>query len=101
MAKLIRLTLCLATDSCRLRSGTGPRTHLFVLLLLGGSLESLPGEGAAVEVHEHVAQGLHVVPPALLDTQVGVDGGVARRPRQVLVLSAEKKKSRLENRNNY
>ena len=68
MAKLIRLTLCLATDSCRLRSGTGPRTHLFVLLLLGGGLETLPREGATVEVHQDVAEGFHVVATRLFDS---------------------------------
>jgi hypothetical protein len=38
------------------------------------------------EVHEDVAEALHVVPSALLNAEVGVDAGVARRPRQVLVL---------------
>ena len=37
-----------------------------VLLPLGGGLESLPGQGAQVEVHEDVAQGLQVVTPGLL-----------------------------------
>lgn len=60
---------------------------LLVLLLLGGGLEALPGQGPPQEVHEDIAQGLDVIPAALLDAQVGVDGGVARRPCQVLVLS--------------
>lgn len=59
---------------------------LFVLLLLVGGLEALPGQRAAVEVHHHVAEGLHVVPAALLDAEVGVDRGVPGRPGQVLVL---------------
>ena len=50
-------------------------------------LEPLPGQAAPVEVHEHIAQRLHVVSPTLLDAQVGVDAGIARRPRQVLVFS--------------
>ena len=58
---------------------------LLVLLLLGGGLEPLPGQGAPVEVHQHVAQALHVVPPALFDPEVGVDGGVPSRAGQVLV----------------
>jgi len=65
-------------------------TDLLVLLLLGGGLQSLPGEGASVEVHEDVAQGLHVVSPALFDSQMGVDRGVAGRPGQILVLSKRK-----------
>ena len=50
-------------------------------------LESLPGQTAPVEVHEHVAERFHVVAAALLDAEVRVDGGVARRARQVLVLA--------------
>lgn len=38
----------------------------FILLSLGSSLEPLPGQRAQVEVHEHVAQGLQVVPSGLL-----------------------------------
>ena len=60
---------------------------LLVLLLLGGGLEALPGQRAAIEVHAHVAERLHVVASALLDAQVGVDGRVARRARQILVLA--------------
>lgn len=62
---------------------------LLVLLLFGSSLKALPRQGAPQEVHDHVAQRLNVVPPALLDAQVRVDAGIPRRPRQVLVLSAE------------
>ena len=40
-------------------------------------LESLPGQGAPVKVHEDVSQTLHVVPARLLDTQVGVDRGIS------------------------
>lgn len=38
----------------------------FILLSLGSSLEALPGQRAQVEVHEHVAKGLQVVPSGLL-----------------------------------
>ena len=37
------------------RSGHLLLADLLVLLLLGGCLEALPGQGAQVEVHEHVA----------------------------------------------
>lgn len=39
------------------------------------------------KVHEDISEALHVVPPALLYAKVGVDAGVAGRPRQVLVFS--------------
>lgn len=49
----------------------GGRGHLslhdaVVLLLLCGSFETLPGEGTSKEVHENVAEGLHVVTTRLL-----------------------------------
>ena len=56
-------------------------------MLFGGRLEALPRQRAAVEIHAHVAERLHVVAATLLDAQVGVDGGVARRARQILVLA--------------
>lgn len=40
-----------------------------VLLAFGGCLEALPGQGAQVEVHEHVAQALQVISTALLCTR--------------------------------
>lgn len=46
--------------------------YSFIFLPLGGSLESLPRQAAAIEVHEHVAQGLQVVAPRLFDAQVGI-----------------------------
>lgn len=57
-----------------------------VLLALVGRLQALPGQCAQVEIHKYVAERLQVVPPRLLDAQVRVDGRVARRARQVLVL---------------
>ncbi len=56
-------------------------------MLLGGGLEPLPGQRASIKVHGHVAERLHVVATTLLNAQVGVNGGVARRARQILVLS--------------
>ena len=49
-------------------------------------LEALPGQTAAVEVHQYVAEGLHIVPATLFYPQVSVDAGVAGCTRQVLVL---------------
>lgn len=58
-----------------------------VLLSLGLGLEALPRQRAAVEVHEHVAERLEIVATTLLDAHVRVDGGVAGRARQILVLA--------------
>lgn len=89
----------------------GRRSHLLlhdavILLLLGRGLETLPRELSTQEIHKDVCQQLEVVaarflcdicqdPPGnvsanavLTDTQVRVDGGVARGTRQVLVLPA-------------
>lgn len=57
-----------------------------VLLLLGSSLESLPGQRAAQEVHEHVSERLEIITTSLLNTQVSVDRGVTSGTSQVLVL---------------
>ena len=37
------------------------------------------------EVHENISKTLHIIPPALLDTKVGVDAGVPSGASQVLV----------------
>mmetsp|Transcript_1763 Transcript_1763/g.5240 ORF Transcript_1763/g.5240 Transcript_1763/m.5240 type:complete len:352 (+) Transcript_1763:405-1460(+) len=58
-----------------------------VLLLLGVGAQALPGQRAAQEVHEHEAERLQIVAPALLDAQVVVDARVARRAGEVLVLA--------------
>jgi len=58
-----------------------------VLLLLRCSPQALPWQGALDEVHEDIAETLHVVPSALLDAKVGVDRGVPSCPREVLVFS--------------
>lgn len=42
-------------------------------MLVGGSLQSLPGETSAQEVHEDVAQSLQIVTSGLLTTQMCVD----------------------------
>lgn len=48
-------------------------------------IQYLPGQRALQEVHEHVAEGLHVVPARILDALVRVHGGVADRPHHALV----------------
>jgi len=51
---------------------------LLILLLLGDGLKTLPGQTAPQELHQVLTQPLQVVPPALLDAKVGVDGGISR-----------------------
>jgi hypothetical protein len=58
-----------------------------VLLLLGGSLETLPWKRATAEVEHDISERLHVVTARLLDTQVSVDAGIAGCASQVLVLT--------------
>lgn len=62
-------------------------TNLLILLLVSGSLETLPGQAAAEEVHENVAEGLEIVSARLLAPQVGVDAHVASRARERLSLA--------------
>lgn len=64
--------------------------HLFlhdpvVLLLLGGGLETLPGEGTTEEIHEDVGEGFEIVATGLLNTQMSVDGRVAGGAGQILI----------------
>jgi hypothetical protein len=58
-----------------------------ILLLLGGSLQSLPRQRTSKEVHEYVAEGFEVVSSRLLNTEMCVDRGVTSGTGQVLVLS--------------
>jgi len=62
-------------------------TDLFIFLLLGCSLQSLPRKATSVEVHENISQALHVIPPTLLNAQVCIDGGISGSAGQVFVLS--------------
>ena len=72
-----------------------------VLLLLGGSLESLPWKLASKEVllvssdsqlryteayHEDITKRLEIISSRLLDTQMGIDRSVPSSTSQVLVL---------------
>jgi hypothetical protein len=54
-------------------------------LLCGGS-QTLPWQSPCDKVHEDVAEGFHVISPALLDPQVSVDAGIASRSRQIFIL---------------
>ena len=56
-------------------------------MLLRRGAQPLPRKSSCDEVHQNVPKTLHVVPAALLDPQMRVDAGVARRARQVLVFS--------------
>lgn len=58
-----------------------------ILLLLGSSLETLPGKGTTAEVEHDVAQRLHIVSSGLLNTQMSVDRCVTSSSGKVLVLS--------------
>lgn len=50
--------------------------NLLILLLVGGSLETLPGEATSEEVQEDVAQSFEVITSRLFTSQVGVDAHV-------------------------
>mmetsp|Transcript_75846 Transcript_75846/g.226122 ORF Transcript_75846/g.226122 Transcript_75846/m.226122 type:complete len:247 (-) Transcript_75846:219-959(-) len=54
-----------------------------VLLLLCLCLQPGPGKLPSEEVDEHVAYGFHVIPAALLQALVRIDGGIARSAREV------------------
>src|ERR1700677_763024 len=53
--------------------------NVVVLLLLGSSLEPLPWEGTAEEVHQHVGKGFEIVMAGLLNIQMDVDVSVMSR----------------------
>lgn len=61
--------------------------NTIVLLLLGGGLQTLPGEGATAEIKHDIAQRLHIVTTGLLNTQVSVDTGITSGTSEVLVLT--------------
>jgi len=52
-------------------------SNLFVLLLVGSSLQSLPWETSTEEVHEHVAEGLEIITTRLFPAKMGVDAHVS------------------------
>lgn len=70
----------------------GGSSHLLlhdtiILLLLSSSLQTLPRERTTAEVEHNITQRLHVVTTRLLNTKMGVDGGITGSASQVLVLS--------------
>ena len=62
-------------------------SNLFILLLVGRSLETLPGEATSQEVQEDVSQSLEVVTSRLFSSQMGVDTHVAGCAGQRLPLA--------------
>ena len=66
-----------------------------ILLLLCGSLKTLPGQGTTAEVQHDVTQRFHIVTSRLLDTKMRVDGGISGSASQVLVLSIRNVEMRL------
>ena len=64
-----------------------PLLHDFLLLLLlRVRFQPLPGQGTTDEIRQDVAHGLEVVPPGLLDPEMGVHARIPGRAREVLVL---------------
>lgn len=82
-AKLLGETLAEVLDG----RGLLLLANLFVLLLIGGSFEALPGQAAAEEVHEDVAQGLEVVSARLLAAEMGVDAHITGGSGERLALA--------------
>uniref|UniRef100_A0A182UE34 Uncharacterized protein n=1 Tax=Anopheles melas TaxID=34690 RepID=A0A182UE34_9DIPT len=77
-----------AADGCNCVNSPEELSQIHVVraLLEAQTATPLPRQRAAVEVHHHVPERLHVVAAALLDAEVRIDRGVARRAGQVLVL---------------
>ena len=61
--------------------------NLLVLLLVGRSLEALPWQSAAEEVHEDVSERLEIIATRLLASKMCVDTHVSSSSRQRLALS--------------
>lgn len=62
-------------------------SNLLVLLLVGGSLKTLPWQSAAQEVHEDVAESLEIITTRLFASQMGVDTHVSSGAGQRLALA--------------
>ena len=58
-----------------------------ILLLFGLGFQALPRQAAAVEVHQHVAERLQIIPTGLFDAKVCVDTRISGGTRQVFVFS--------------
>lgn len=50
-----------------------------ILLVLGSGHQPLPGERAAAELNQDVAQRFHIVSARLLDAQMSINGSIAHR----------------------
>jgi hypothetical protein len=61
--------------------------NLLVFLLVGSSLQTLPRQTAAEEVHEDVAQSLEIISTTLFAAQMGVDGHVTGGSAERLALT--------------
>jgi hypothetical protein len=61
--------------------------NLLVLLLVGSSLQALPRQTTAEEVHEDVTQSLEIISTTLFATQMGVDGHVTGGSAERLALT--------------
>jgi hypothetical protein len=59
-------------------------SDLLVLLLVGSSLQTLPGKPASQKIHEDMTQCLQIVSSRLLTTKMGVDTHVTGSSRQTL-----------------
>jgi hypothetical protein len=57
-------------------------TDLLILLLVGSSLQALPGEAATKEVQENVAKSFEIVSTGLLASQMSDDTHVSGSSRQ-------------------
>lgn len=57
-------------------------SNLLVLLLVRGSLETLPRKTASEEVHENMTQRFQVITSGLFASKMGVDAHVARSARE-------------------
>lgn len=83
LVELLRETITEVLDGSRLLL----LANLLVLLLVGSSLETLPRQTTAEEVHEHVAECLEIVTTGLFPTKMGVDAHVSCGTRERLPLS--------------
>lgn len=90
-SELVRQILCQHLDG----RGQLLVPNFFILLLLSSGGKSLPRKAAFVEVHEDEAERLKIISTGLLDSQVGVDGGIAGCSRQIFAITVRDVLTRL------
>ena len=73
LVELLRVAVTEVLDGSRLLL----LSNLFVLLLVGSSLQALPGETSTEEVHEDVAERLEIITTRLFPAKMGVDAHVS------------------------